>query len=438
MGKGFLRLALGLVVLLGFSFSTLLWACLSCGKKKRVFRKPSAYGKVAYLRVHFFETLFGGTLAHTQGVIEGFEENDHQVVLLSSDRLSGLSIRPRLYQIPPYRSLEPLGEIREMAYNLKLFVEGLAILRREKPRFLYYRHTGFCLAPLILSRCLTIPLVLEFNSSDDWRARFWKERRYRFWALLKWAERLNLSRSDLVVTVSDICRDQIVKISGIPKERILVNPNGVNPSRFNPSISGAPVRKRLGMTPEGIVVGFAGTFMKYHGVEILAQAILNLKRQGRLVGFYFLLLGEGGCQEEIQGRLLASGCGPWVRFPGAIPFSEVQDYLAACDILVSPHHPPPADVGFFGSPIKIFEYMAMGKAIVASRVGQIAELLSDGREALLIPAGDVQALEEAILKLACDSHLRARLGASAREKAGSSHTWKQNFKGILNARRGVG
>jgi glycosyltransferase involved in cell wall biosynthesis len=109
--------------------------------------------------------------------------------------------------------------------------------------------------------------------------------------------------------------------------------------------------------------------------------------------------------------------------------------LDACDILVSPHVPLEDGSEFFGSPTKLYEYMAMGKSIVASRLGQIGDVLSDEETALLVEPGDARSLCDAILRLARSGELRLRLGAAARREAMAHHTWAHNAARVLNAYR---
>ena len=107
--------------------------------------------------------------------------------------------------------------------------------------------------------------------------------------------------------------------------------------------------------------------------------------------------------------------------------------LDACDILVAPHIPLTDGSEFFGSPTKIFEYMAMGKAIVASRLGQIGEVLVDEETALLVEPGNVGELGNAIVRLIESETLRMRLGSRAREVAAREHTWTHNAQRVLEA-----
>jgi glycosyltransferase involved in cell wall biosynthesis len=122
-----------------------------------------------------------------------------------------------------------------------------------------------------------------------------------------------------------------------------------------------------------------------------------------------------------------------VIFTGAVAHDRVPALLDACDILVAPHVPLADGSDFFGSPTKIFEYMAMGKAIVASRLGQIGEVLDDEETALLVEPGNVKELAAAIVRVAGSSELRARLGPNAREAAVKNHTWGHNARRVLEA-----
>ena len=106
--------------------------------------------------------------------------------------------------------------------------------------------------------------------------------------------------------------------------------------------------------------------------EVLAQAITQIPTDSAL---RFLLIGSGALRARVEEILREAGAGDRVLMPGAVAHDRVPTLLDACDILVSPHVPLDAGAEFFGSPTKLFEYMAMGKGIVASRLGQIGEVL---------------------------------------------------------------
>src|SRR5205085_4246369 len=130
-----------------------------------------------------------------------------------------------------------------------------------------------------------------------------------------------------------------------------------------------------------------------------------------------LMIGDGATLPDVT-RILSEGRAiDATVLTGLVPQQDGAAYLSACDVLVSPHVPNPDGTPFFGSPTKLFEYMAMGKAIVASRLEQIGEVLEDGKTALLVPPGDVDALAAGLARLADDATLRECLGAEARRVA---------------------
>ena len=170
---------------------------------------------------------------------------------------------------------------------------------------------------------------------------------------------------------------------------------------------------------------FAGSFSLWHGIAILQQAIIQLLSNPPC-RLRFLLMGNGLLHAEMRLALAAYENMGEVVFTGTLPSDKVADYLDACDVLVSPHIPMPDGSRFFGSPTKIFEYMAMGKGIVASRLEQIAEVLEHGETAWLVTPGDVNELAEAIALLALNPAKRKALGEAARRAAVERHSWVGN------------
>jgi len=272
------------------------------------------------------------------------------------------------------------------------------------------------------------PLLLEYNGSEVWVGKHWD--RVGNLDLLERYERLNLDAAARIFVVSEVERRNL-EARGVAGEKIVVNPNGVDVERFRPGVGGVEARRELGIEDDEVVAGFVGTFGPWHGVEKLAEAIKTIPANMRV---RFLLVGSGSLHAEVE-KLL--GDEKRVIFTGAVAHERVAQLLDACDILVAPHVPLADGSEFFGSPTKIFEYMATGKGIVASRLGQIGEVLVDGETALLVEPGDVGELANGILKLVESEELRKRLGAKAREVAEREHTWTRNAKRVLDAYRSL-
>jgi glycosyltransferase involved in cell wall biosynthesis len=152
----------------------------------------------------------------------------------------------------------------------------------------------------------------------------------------------------------------------------------------------------------------------------------------RLPRLKFLLVGDGLLHAEMSNVLREHQESGTVTFTGILPHELVPQYLDAADVLVSPHVPMPDGREFFGSPTKLFEYMAMGKAIVASNLGQLGRVLEHNVTALLVRPGDAEDLTSAIAQLTADAGLRKRLGTAARAAALEGHTWRQNAARVLS------
>jgi len=249
--------------------------------------------------------------------------------------------------------------------------------------------------------------------------------------LLARFERLNLEAAARIFVVADVERRNLLR-AGIADEKIVVNPNGVDTEKFRPHVGGDAVRRELGIREDETLAGFVGTFGPWHGVLTLAEAITLLPGDSRV---RFLLVGAGKLREEVQRVLGAAGKEDRVIFSGHVEHESVPALLDACDMLLSPHVPLADGSEFFGSPTKLFEYMAMGKGIVASRLGQIGEVLVDQETALLTEPGNARALAEAILRLSSSGELRERLGSAARAAAIARHTWKHNAQRVLDGYR---
>jgi glycosyltransferase involved in cell wall biosynthesis len=302
--------------------------------------------------------------------------------------------------------------------------------------FVYQRYALYNTSGPELALRLKAPLVLEYNGSEVWIARNWG-RPLVYERLARRIEDAVLSAADLVVVVSRTIRDELVA-RGVAPARVLVNPNGVDPERYSPSVGGEAVRRRLGLEGKR-VLGFIGTFGRWHGAEVLADAFAALvaRRPEWRQSLRLLMAGDGLTRPEVERRLRAHGVADLAVLTGTIPQEDGPAHLAACDVLVSPHVPNADGSPFIGSPTKVFEYMAMGRGIVASRLGQIGEVLRHEETALLVEPDDAQATAAACERLLDDPSLALRLGRMARASVLAHHTWTEHTRRIVEALRDV-
>jgi glycosyltransferase involved in cell wall biosynthesis len=382
--------------------------------------------RIAYLRsTPGVGTQAGGAATHINGFINAATELGAAIRVISNDNIAGID-RSKLTLIDP----EPLGSTRaavDLRNNLIFSAGALREIEHSPVDLIYQRYARFSWAGVAASLRTGVPLFLEYNGSEVWMGKHWD--RGDMLPLLARFERLNLEAAARIFVVADVERRNLLQ-AGIADEKIIVNPNGVDTEKFRPKVGGDAVRRDLGVAEDETLAGFVGTFGPWHGVLALAQAITLLPDDSKV---RFLLVGAGKLREEVQRIVGAAGKEQQVIFAGHVEHERVPALLDACDILLSPHVPLEDGSEFFGSPTKLFEYMAMGKGIVASRLGQIGEVLVDEETALLTEPGNARQLADAILRLSRSRELRERLGAAARGAAIAEHTWKHNALRVLDA-----
>ncbi|HYV18039.1 MAG TPA: glycosyltransferase family 4 protein [Verrucomicrobiae bacterium] len=386
--------------------------------------------KVIFLRSDLWSGVpAGGSVAHTAGVATGFAALGADLSFISTSAPALVDpARHPVHLVPPSRRYNVLREVPYFAHALRYLGAARRRMAELAPDLLYQRFDPANWTGVALARERGIPLVLEFNGSEVWIADHW-DRPFRHRDLFVAAEEANLRHADLIVVVSEVLKQGLLE-RGCDAARILVRPNAVDTDRYRPEVDGHAVRRRLGLG-DAPVVGFVGTFGMWHGAPVLARAALRVLSERPAARFLFV--GDGRDRKECEDILAAHGDA--VRFTGLVPQEQGPGHLAAMDILAAPHVENPDGTRFFGSPTKLFEYMAMGRGIVASRLEQIGDILEDGRTALLVPPGDEAALARAIVRLVDDAALARRLGAAARACALERHTWTANVRGVVDRLR---
>ena len=294
---------------------------------------------------------------------------------------------------------------------------------------IYQRHARYSLVGPLLARLTGKPLLLEYNGSEVFIGQHWN--RTPLLRRLASCEEAALRAASRIFVVSQVDRRALIA-RGIEPGRIVFNPNGVDLTRFAKG-DGSQFRRRHKLRIDDLVIGFVGTFGPWHGADVLARAFTDVA--GTLPRSHLLLVGDGPGLATTANIVREAALGHRLTVTGQVPPSDVPGYLDACDILVSPHVPLAGGAEFFGSPTKVFEYMAAEKAIVASRIGQIGDVLEHGVTAWLVEPDDVRSLGEALCALACDPELRRRLGTEARLRAGDRHTWISNAQRVAVAYR---
>ncbi len=290
------------------------------------------------------------------------------------------------------------------------------VLASYRPDLLLERYSPFGVAGGIIAKRMGIRHILNAHAPLAWEGK-----QYRRQALQEAAHALEqaaFNTASCIVTNSQELRDELLAL-GVTGDKVQVVSNGVDADMFTPD---GPANNQ-GLEHK-IVIGFVGSLNPWHGIDILASAFRELANEG---GVHLLVVGHGPMAKEIQ--VLGEDLPGSVSLIGAVPQAEVPAYIRAMDIAIAPY--PPLE-RFYYSPLKVLEYMACGRAVVAVGIGQIIDLISDGDTGVLVSPGDTSALANAVRRLIADKSLRRALGMRASAEVRRAHTWPQRAAEIVD------
>lgn len=344
---------------------------------------------------------------------------------ISQNNFKKLSWSPRVL----YRDIVQI--INEYQYDTFVYKNSKEIIETEKPDFLYQRLIFGELSGIKLAEEYEMPIVMEINSSNTFRNEWTNDHTCFFEIVKRMVENKLCQKADAVVVVTPYVKDYFVK-QNISLDKIFVNPNGVDLDCYyqNDSLR-QKIRNQYDLDDK-ILVGFLGNFRPWHDVSTLihsAKIVLSKAPKA-----HFFLVGDGPLRHQIEEITNATGMGRCVTFTGNIPNEEVQGYINAMDIAVAPI---PKGPYFHGSPIKIFEYLAVGKPLIVSRFPVIESIITDHKNGILVEPGDRMQLADAILELISNRELKERLGKEGRRTVEKNHTWAENAARIVDIYRNI-
>ena len=370
--------------------------------------RPAAADPLTFVYHHRTRARDGQSV-HIDELVSALRRQGHAVHIVGPTRRDAMAGDRLAITMPAF-----IHELLELGYSIIEFIKLQRAIRRFRPDAIYERANIFMLSGVWAARFNRLPLLLEVNSPLALERA--SHGRLSLRKLASWTERVSWRAAYRVLTVTRVIADHVMQ-SDVPLERIGVVPNGVNLADFpQPG-----VRRPSGAAGE-IVLGFVGFAREWHGLD---RIIDLMAESAALRHTRLLLVGDGPACPELRRRARANGIENRLTITGVVPRERVRAALADVDIALQP------DVTAYASPLKLFEYMAAGCAVVAPDLPNLREVLEDGVDALLFEPGNAAALGAQIERLTESAELRYRLGLAARARIESRpYTWDENARTV--------
>lgn len=374
----------------------------------------------------FYEYLAEGLggLGHVWEVVEALHKSGHNVIVFA----------PR---VGKYRRSTPVPIVyvptidirilRFFVFNMFSFCYILFFSLTRRPDVLYVRQMPLSLTPLFLSVLLRTPLLTEINGDpiEDLRQA-------RFSPLLIWIvrqiQRLNSRYSHALVCVTPGLKQLLIQRYALAPERIHVIPNGTNIHVFRP-MDKETCQRELNLDSTRYCVGFIGTFLPHQGLETLITCAPDVVTAVPTV--LFLLIGDGTLRPVLEHSIHVKGLSPYFLLTGRLPPEKVVRYVNAMDICVAPFTKARNDkIGL--SPLKLYDYMACAKPIVASDIEGVGDVILHNNLGIPVPPDDPLELAKAINTLLLNDHLRSTYSRNGRKLAEEKYNWDIAVERILS------
>ena len=298
-----------------------------------------------------------------------------------------------------------LPVLRFISFQVVAFLWALLVaLRKDHPDVIYVRIM-WSFIPMILGRLLSVPVMLEINDSPHRAYASIKNLFKRI--VVHLIDKISFHLSDHILPVTQKIAENMHTLEGIPWKKLTVLPSGTNIDLFHP-MDKRQCCMKLGFDESLTYIGFIGTFFRYQGIDTLigaAHSIIQRYPQVR-----FLILGDGPMKDTWQIMLTECDLESYFIFPGYVPYEGVASYCAVMDICVAPFHRSAGD----SSGVKIFDYLACGKPVVATDVGETSGFFADSGAVILVPPEDPAALAQGLNRLLENETLREEMGKKGR------------------------
>jgi glycosyltransferase involved in cell wall biosynthesis len=363
-----------------------------------------------------------GQAVHMDELLAALRQLGHEIVVVGPARTARVEFGGESGLIASLKRHLPaaLYEILEFGYNFVALPRLWAAVRREKPDAIYERYNLFSIAGATLRRFHEMPLLLEVNA-PIFEERL-TENGLSLWRFAAWTQRVAWRGADHVLPVTNILADYIRR-ADVPEHRIAIIPNGIDGDKFGIAPDRDEAKRRLGLAGK-LVLGFTGFVRAWNNLDRIIDLLAPLSREHDV---HLVIVGDGPVRAALEEQAKRLGVADRLTITGIVPRDAVVAHIAAFDVALQP------GVTAYASPLKLFEYMAIGLAIVAPDQPNIREVLTHESDSLLVDPSRPGDLAAAMERLCRDPTLRAKLGAAAH-----ATIERRGFTWIGNARRVLG
>ncbi|CAN7392441.1 glycosyltransferase family 4 protein [Phenylobacterium sp. LjRoot219] len=360
-----------------------------------------------------------GMRVHVTELVSALRARGHEVLLVGpgeqadATAVAGADSRLERFVERLRRGLPGWAyELCELAYNGPAYLRLARAARAFRPDVIYERYNLFLLAGLALRAQGGPPVLLEVNAPLAAERTDLGQLSLR--GIGRRCEAALWQGADAILPVTAVLAEHIRKVRGTGQVHVI--PNGADLSRRPTPQAAAAARRRLGLSETDVVLGFVGFVRAWHGVGWAVDALPQLPPNTHLV-----IVGDGPALPELQARAAALGVAGRLHVTGKLPHGEVPAVTQGFDIALQ------TGAAAYASPLKLFEYMALGRPVIAPDQPNIREVLTDGENALLFAPGDAAAFADALQRLCADAGLRRRLGDAALQTVEQRPlTWAHN------------
>ncbi len=370
-----------------------------------------------------------GQYVHVEELTEALKRLGHEIVFVGPNVVDNSEFGSSGGIIAVLKKFVPgfAYEMMEFCYSVVAYFKLLIAIKKHQPDCIYERYNLYMPAGIWIKRQFKRPMILEVN------APLYAERSkfdgIALPSLAHWTERFTWRNADHVVPVTQVLADQIIA-TGVNESKISVIPNGINLERFGQFPTTEEAKAKLGLNDK-LVLGFTGFVREWHRLDRVID--LLAKHQDGPVR-HLLLVGDGPARESLEQHAKTLGVSDQVTITGIIARDQVVDYVAAFDIALQP------DVVEYASPLKLFEYLALGRAIVAPDTANIREVLTHEHNALLFSIDDMDTSFPAAVEALCRNiQLRENIGSHAKNSISEhGYTWDNNAQRVINQFKAMG